>query len=273
MWAVVPMRVGFVQFKPVFGRKERNIKRILTLLEFGVREGADLLVLPELCTTGYRFKSKEEVRSLSENVPDGMTTETLIRYAEENGLYLVAGVCERSGERYFNSAVLVGPEGFIAKYRKAHLFNEEKLWFTRGDTPFQAYRIAKAKVGMMICFDWFFPEVIRILALEGAQIVCHPSNLVLPYCQSALLGAAVQNRVFIITANRVGSERGLRFTGMSQIIDPNMNVLAKGGRDREEVKVVEINPKLSDSKKVTERNDLWADRRVDLYKPLLKTLR
>ena len=264
------MKVGFVQFEPVFGEKERNIQRMLSLLDVGAGEEADLLVLPELCSTGYRFMSEEEVRSLSEEIPNGRTTETLIRFAEEAGLYIVAGICERSSDRYFNSAVLVGPEGFVAKYRKAHLFDEEKLWFTRGDTPFQVHSIAKAKVGMMICFDWFFPEVIRILALKGAQIVCHPSNLVLPYCQSALLGAAIQNKVFIITANRIGFERGLRFTGMSQIVDPAMRVLAKGERDKEEVRVVEVDPQFSDSKKVTERNNLWADRRVDLYTPLLK---
>ena len=121
----------------------------------------------------------------------------------------------------------------------------------------------------MICFDWFFPEVIRTLALKGAQIICHPSNLILPYCQSTLLGAAVQNRVFIITANRVGNERGVAFTGMSQILDPDMRILARSEKDAD-VKVVEIDPKAADSKRINKYNDLWLDRRVDLYKRLLE---
>jgi len=122
----------------------------------------------------------------------------------------------------------------------------------------------------MICFDWFFPEVARILALKGAQAICHPSNLILPYCQKALLAAAVQNRVFIVTANRVGTERGVKFTGLSQIIDPNMKVLARSGRNEEEVKTVEIDPHVADSKKINKYNDLRLDRRVDLYHPLVE---
>ena len=264
------MKIGYIQFKPTFGEKGKNLRRIIEFLKEGAEKQADLLVLPELCNSGYVFKSEEEVEKLFEEVPEGQTTRILAGFAEEETLYIVAGLSERRDGRSFNSAVLVGPEGFIGVYRKAHLFNEEKLWFSEGHDPFRVYRTPDARVGMMICFDWIFPEVIRILALKGAQIVCHPSNLVLPYCQTALLGAAVQNRVFIVTANRVGVERGVRFTGMSQIVSPNMEVLARSRRTGEEVRVVEIEPKDADSKRITGRNDLWADRRTDLYQPLLK---
>jgi beta-ureidopropionase len=263
------MKIGYIQFKPEFGNKKRNLRRILRFLNEGAEMEADLLVLPELCATGYVFKSKKEVNALSEVVPEGQTTRALTDFAVEKNLYVVAGLCERKDKKFFNSAALVGPDGFIAVYRKAHLFDEEKTWFTKGEDPFRIYRTANAKIGMMICFDWIFPEVIRILALKGAQIVCHPSNLVLPYCQKALLGAAVQNKVFIITANRVGIERGVRFTGMSQIVKPDMQVLARSQRTGEDVRVVEIDPEAADSKKITERNDLWADRRTGLYQPLL----
>ena len=262
------MKVGYVQFEPIFGDKDRNLDTILEMLGRGVDEGAELLVLPELCNTGYVFQSQEELHELSEDVPNGRTTETLIRFAQDSKLSIVAGLCEKADGAYYNSAVLVGPEGFIAKYRKPHLYNEENLWFCKGDIAYQVYTTSKARIGMMICFDWFFPEVIRILALKGAQMICHPSNLILPYCQTALLGAAVQNRVFIVTANRIGNERGVEFTGMSQIVDSDMNALAKSGKD-EDVKVVEINPKAADSKRINKYNDLWLDRRVDLYNPLL----
>ncbi|MCP8323695.1 MAG: hypothetical protein L6N96_05925 [Candidatus Methylarchaceae archaeon HK02M2] len=264
------MKVGYIQFRPIFGEKERNLKRIIRLLHEGVRRKTDLLVLPELSNTGYVFKSEEEVRIFSEDIPEGQTTRTLTEFAKDNNLYIVTGLCERKDGRYFNSAILVGPEGFIAVYRKTHLFNKEKLWFSKGDIPFRVYEISGARIGMMICFDWFFPELIRILALKGAQIVCHPSNLVLPYCQKALLGAAIQNRVFIITANRAGIERGIKFTGMSQIIGPDMKILARSQKTGEEVRVVEIAPKNADSKKITSNNDLWVDRRIDLYQSLLE---
>jgi beta-ureidopropionase len=263
------MKVGYVQFEPIFGDKDRNLEKILKMLGRGVEEGAELLVLPELCNTGYVFQSREELQELSEDVPNGRTTETLIRFAQDSKLSIVAGLCEKADGTYYNSAVLVGPEGFVAKYRKAHLYNEENLWFSKGNIPFRVHKTARVRIGVMICFDWFFPEVIRILALKGAQIVCHPSNLILPYCQTSLLGTAVQNRVFIITANRVGTERGVEFTGMSQILDPDMSVLARSEKDAD-VKIVEIDPKAADSKKINKYNDLWLDRRVDLYNPLLE---
>ncbi|MEM2111196.1 MAG: nitrilase-related carbon-nitrogen hydrolase [Candidatus Bathyarchaeia archaeon] len=264
------MRVGYVQFRPLFGKKEKNLNRILKFLEEGARREADLLVFPELCNTGYVFKSKKEVEVLSENVTDGQTTRALTEATEDMNLYIVAGLCEKKDEQFFNSAILIGPNGLVAVYRKTHLFNEEKIWFTEGDTPFQVYDISKARIGIMICFDWFFPEVMRILALKGAQIVCHPANLVLPYCQTALLGAAVQNRIFIITANRVGVERGIKFTGRSQIVSPKMEILARSLKTNEEIQLVEISPKEADSKRVTDFNDLWVDRRVDLYQSLLE---
>jgi predicted amidohydrolase len=122
----------------------------------------------------------------------------------------------------------------------------------------------------MICYDWFFPEVIRILSLKGAQIICHPSNIVLPYCQTSILGAAIQNKVFVVTANRVGCERGMKFTGKSQIVSPEMKILVRSNKTKEEVKVVEIEPKNSDSKMITARNHVWHDRRIDLYQSLIE---
>jgi len=264
------VRIGYVQFHPRFGEKEQNLKRAINFLDDGVGQYADLIVLPELFNTGYVFRSREEVEKLSEEVPDGRTTKVLMSFAEENHLHIVAGLCERRGDKFYNSAVLISPKGNIEIYRKAHLFYEEKLWFSPGDTPFSVYDVEKARIGIMICYDWFFPETIRVLSLKGSQIICHPSNLVLPYCQKAMLGAAIQNRVFIITANRVGAERGVKFTGKSQIVDPNMRILASSGRNGEEVKVVEINPQDADSKRITEYNDLWADRRPELYRPLLE---
>jgi len=121
----------------------------------------------------------------------------------------------------------------------------------------------------LVCFDWAFPEVVRILALKEADVICQPANLVLPYCQTAMLGAAIQNRVFIITANRTGVERGLRFTGMSQIVSPMMKILAKSGRTGQEARVARIDVNEARNKKITKLNDVFKDRRVDLFSGLV----
>jgi len=227
------------------------------------------MVLPELFNSGYVFQNRGELEDFAEEIPDGRTVKGLIGFARTRNICVIAGICEKRGNEFFNSSVLISPKGLVGTYRKAHLFYKEKLWFTWGRGDFEVYDVLGVKVGMMICFDWFFPEVARILSLKGAQIICHPSNLVLPYCQKALLGASIQNRVFIITANRVGVERGVRFTGQSQVVDPSMRVLAKSGRREQDVKVVQIDPSVAQNKRVTEFNDVFEDRRVDLYRPIL----
>ncbi len=269
------IRAGFVQMRPLFGRKERNIETFEKLAEKSARkQEVGLLVLPELFNTGYVFRKKAEVAKLAEKIPGGETTRALEGISREFGTSIVAGVCEADdddGNKYYNSAVLVSPKkGFVSAYRKAHLFDSEKKWFSPGNTGFAVHDIGKARVGMMICFDWFFPEVARVLALDGADIICHSANLVLPYCQTAVLGTALQNRVFIITANRTGVERGIRFTGRSQVTGPNMEVLIMGSAGGTEVKIVDIDPRRARDKRITRRNDAFGDRRVGLYRRLLR---
>lgn len=260
------MRVGYLQFCPVFGEKDLNLKKVRELIE-----GAevDLLVLPELFNTGYLFASKDELVSLSEHIPEGLTTQTLLEISRGRGVYLVAGVSESEKGQFYNSAVLTYPDGSYRVYRKAHLFREEKLYFRPGNIPFEVYRAGEANVGVMVCWDWIYPESSRILSLKGAQVICHPANLVLPYCQNAMITRAIENRVFIITANRTGEERRggreLRFTGGSQVVGPAGDVLLKAEGTEEVVGVVEIDPELASSKAMTGSNDLFRDRRVDLY--------
>ena len=129
----------------------------------------------------------------------------------------------------------------------------------------------------MICFDWFFPEVARLLALEGAQVIAHPSNLVLPYCQRAMYCRSVENCVFTVTANRIGTEsdagRTLRFTGASQVLNPAGECLVQAPEYAEHIGLVDVDLDTADNKAITEHNDLWRDRRVDLYAGLLEQLR
>lgn len=245
------MKVGYLQFNPIFGEKKTNLKRINVFLRQGAEVDADLIVLPELCNTGYAFRSRIEIEKLSEKIPEGVTTQHFEKLSEEYNIHVVLGLCEEDNGKFFNSAILTGPKGFISVYRKSHLFGKEKCWFSKSNGPIAVQRTPKARLGIMICFDWVFPEVARILSLKNAQIICHPANLVLPFCQKALQGTAIHNKVFIITANRVGTERNLKFTGMSQILNPDMEVITRSNETKEEIQVVEINPNDADSKNRT----------------------
>jgi 5-aminopentanamidase len=264
------MRIGVYQSAPVFGDVKGNIEQVLGDLP---RSGADLWVLPELFNTGYQFVSQEEVLDLAEEIPEGKTCQDMIELAAEVGAVLVFGMAEKAGKGCYNSAAVVGPEGFIGTYRKAHLFFEEKWFFVPGNTPFQVFDLGRAKIGVMVCFDWFFPEVARTLALLGADIICHPSNLVLPYCQKAMVTRSLENGVFSVTANRVGTEaRGgkdpLTFTGGSQVLGPSGRVLC-GLDDREKGwAMAEINVEEARNKRITVNNDRFDDRRPDLYQKL-----
>jgi len=260
------MRVAFVQMDCQLGRRAENLDRAEALIS---RQEADLFVLPELFSSGYLFRSREEVASSAEEVPSGPTTRMLMGLAARQGCYLVAGLAEAANGKVFNSAVLVGPQGLVALYRKTHLFLDEAFWFAPGDTGFVVADVGQARLGLMICFDWVFPEAARTLALKGADIICHPSNLVLPYCQKGMTTRALENGVFAITANRIGVEErdgiSLRFTGGSQIVDTRGKVLLAADDVTEMVGVVEIDPQAARDKLLTPKNHLLLDRRPEMY--------
>ncbi len=268
------MKAGFYQFNPSFGKKEDNIKRVLS----EVRDAdVDLLVLPEFFATGYQFVSADEVAELSEPVPAGYTTGMVSDLSREKGIYIVAGLPEMDGNRFYNSAVLAGPGGFIGVYRKTHLFYEEKLYFTPGDTGFRVWDTAIGCIGIMICFDWFFPESMRALALSGAEIIAHPSNLVLPFCPDAMPVRCLENRVFAVTANRTGTEarkdaNSLTFIGKSEIVSPDGEILARAPGDKDALMVRDIEPVKARDKAINPLNNVFKDRRPEQYRPLFRRL-
>ncbi len=259
-------RVGFIQNLPDFGDIKANRNRIADLAE---NLEADLLVLPELFTTGYQFTSREEARQLAEPVP-GPTAEFLTALSRKKGLFIIAGLVESDGDAVYNSSVITGPEGFIGRYRKIHLFDTEKNIFDAGDQPPPVFELGAARVGVMICFDWRFPETARSLALQKADIIAHPSNLVLPHCPQSMITRCLENRVYAITADRVGAEQRiegetLTFIGQSQVVDPDGNVLVRASIDKEESAVIEIDLEKARQKSINPVNDLFRDRRTDLY--------
>ena len=261
------MKAGFYQFDPSFGKKKENLERVLSAVKDA---DIDLLVLPEFFATGYQFVSRGEMVALAERIPDGYTTEHLSGISRSKGIFIVAGLPEKEGDRFFNSAVLTGPGGFIGVYRKVHLFFEEKDFFRPGDSGFKVWNTDIGRIGIMICFDWFFPESMRTLALKGAEVVAHPSNLVLPYCPHAMPIRCLENRVFAITANRIGMEerkenQSLRYIGQSLIVSPGGNILVRASAEEETLRITDIDPDEAKDKSLNPFNNLFADRRPEMY--------
>jgi len=259
------MRGALVQFEPVFGERDWNVERLLALCR---ENPADLYVLPELAYTGYQFVSAEETRSLADDL-ESPRIRAFKEAARDLDAAIVFGFPEISGASVYNASLAVLPDGRSYLYRKTHLFYKETLYFSPGDTWFVVFEFRGARVGLAICFDWFFPESFRTLALKGADIVAHCSNLVMPYCQRADFAAAVQNRIFIATANRVGSEQRederLTFTGESVLVSPKGEYLLRGSVDGEAVLVAEIDPAQARDKLLNRYNDVFAMRRTDMY--------
>ena len=262
------LEVAVVQTSPGFGEIRANLHEAIN----GIPPGCDLAVLPELFATGYQFLDRDEVRKYAEDLgPEaepGPVTARLTRVAVECGTTIVAGLAEKSGDKLYNSSVLIRPDGTREIYRKVHLFLDEKAIFDPGDLGFPVFPACGTTVGMMICFDWIFPEAARSLALAGARIICHPSNLVLPWCPDAMITRCQENRVFGLTANRVGREARtgspLEFIGLSQVVSPLGKRLDQVPRKVTGTATATI--QLADTNKMlTPRNDLWEDRRPDQY--------
>jgi predicted amidohydrolase len=265
------LRVGYFQFSPVFGKINYNLKKVVQKLK---DIHADIIVLPELPFSGYYFKDRNELISLAESIDRSSTLDTLKVLCRQQDFFLVTGFAEKYLDKYFNSALLIRPDGRVHVYRKLHLFNKEKNWFDPGDTPLVVYDILSVKVGMMICFDWIIPEVTRVLSLQGADIICHPSNLVLHFCQSAMITRCLENNVYAITANRFGKEKRAHgeicFIGKSQIVGPKGELIHRARTQREELYIIEIDINMARNKNITPQNELFQDRRPEFYSYLCK---
>src|SRR6056297_1379749 len=238
------MKLGIYQFNPEWGQIENNLNRIESNLEN--HPDVDLWVLPELCTTGYQFKSRQELKDLAEEFPGQQTSARIQALTSRLNAAIILGVAEKSGSNLYNSAAIYEAGNFMGIYRKIHLFDQEKKYFDPGqDTP-AVFELKGIQVGVMICFDWIFPETARSLALLGAQLIAHSANLVLPYCQDAMVTRSIENHVFTATANRFGTEsrtkQTLTFTGMSQITDFKGTRLGQLSQNKEQILKVDIDP-------------------------------
>lgn len=273
------LRAAALQTRPLFGDVEGNARRALALAD-RVAPKAALYVFPELALSGYAFVSRAEARALAETPNARREAEApglsaIAAWARARRVHAVVGFPERaSGGRVFNSAALIGPDGRVKDvYRKLHLFDTEKLWFAPGDRAPRVTRVGPARVGMLVCYDWRFPEIARVLALAGADVIAHPSNLVVPaLAQQAMRVRALENRVWAVTANRVGEDvrpgSTIGFTGRSQVVDPSGRVVAAAGPRATRALVADLDLARARDKRFTARNDLVRDRRPEFYGPV-----
>ena len=259
------MRIAVVQTQPVFGDVAGNINRALELMQ---NHRAELFVLPELFNTGYVFADGRELKQYCESV-EGPTCAQVAKFAQKQGCHVVFGFAERDGSLY-NSCALVGPRGLVGHYRKVHLFDRENTMFTPGNLGFPVFDLPFGKIGLMICFDWIYPEAARSLALAGAQLIAHPSNIVLPHCPDSMIIRCLENHIFAATTNRVGRESrhgvDLNFIGKSEVVSPEGKILVRMGEKETGVEVVEADLETALNKRITEHNDLFAGRRPDQYR-------
>lgn len=273
--------VASVQMEPRVGHKSENVAISIAAIEDAANRGAELVVLPELANSGYVFSSRDEAFSLAEQTPNGPSTDAWTEVARRKNVYVVAGIAEREGDCLYNSSVVLGPSGFIGKYRKLHLWGDEHLYFEKGNLGLPVFHTPIGRIGVVICYDCWFPEVFRILAVKGADMVCVPTNWVpmpgqksdqLAMANMLAIAAAHSNGLNLICANRVGTERGQPFIGQSLIIGSNGWPLA-GPADgvTEQTLIASINLKQSrQAKQLNEFNHVLGDRRPDAYEMALK---
>lgn len=261
------IKTANIQFHPELGNISKNIERLDSFINQASE--ADLIVLPELVSTGYNFQSRDEAFACAEEINNSRFVEFLVAKAREHNAYIVAGFNEKIGDKLYNSTVLVGEKACIGKYQKIHLFMNEKDIFETGSAGLPVYDLGFTRVSMLICFDYYFPEIWRIVGMKGAEIVCHSSNLLTQNAHKTVPAQAFMNKLFIITSNRIGTENNLTFNGQSFICDPNGNVLCKASENKEEIQIIDIDPAQARNKFVTARNHAFKDRHPELYEGLL----
>jgi predicted amidohydrolase len=258
--------IGVIQFRPELNEPEENISILRPLLDSA--RDCSLVILPELSNSGYNFNGFEEAWKCAEIIGDkGTFQEFLVDAARKNGNHIISGINEREGDKLYNTAILAGPEGILGKYRKLHLFMKEKEIFQKGDVGFPVFNLGEFSIGIMICFDYLFPEPWRIMAQKGADLICHPSNLLTENAQRCLPGISLMNRIYIATANRTGTERGITFNGSSLFTDPSGRITQMASFDKTEIIRTEIDTQLSQNKMINPINHVFNDRRPDVYIP------
>jgi predicted amidohydrolase len=270
------VRVAVVQMQPAVLDAKSNLTRILDMTNEAAAREARLAVFPEVALSGYVI-TPEEAEGLAQPVP-GPATEAITQACLKAGIHVILGLLERDTDgTLFNTSVLIGPQGLLSRYRKIHLpLLGVDRYLASGDAFLPPVDTPAGRIGLLICYDLRFPEPCRVLALLGAQLIALSTAWPVAgtlYPDYMARSRAAENRIYLTAANRCGEERGTRYLGRSVIVAPDGAILAEASPDLEEILYAEIDPGLSDAKRLVltpgeYELDLWGDRRPDLYAPI-----
>jgi 5-aminopentanamidase len=266
------IKIAIVQYTSVWNNKAENYKKLDAIL---LNLEADVIVLPELCTTGYSFLTKGEALTAADNTND--IAAFFKTYAVKNKAVIVAGFAEKENNEVYNSAIAALPNGEFELYRKTHLFYKEKDCFAAGNTGFKVVKhpLRDCVVGVMVCYDWRFPESARTLALMGADVIACPANLVTAVWEIGMKARALENNLFVAVANRCGTEKRilndgteqqLTFTGKSVLYNITGSELVQADAVNDIILTYTIDTAISRNKKFNDYNDIFTDRTPSFYK-------
>jgi len=267
------VKIAGVQMDVAIGDPQANLSRLESSLDETARQGAQITVFPECVVTGYCFESLEEARPFAEPIP-GPSVERMAAKCRELDVFTVFGMLEADGDDMFNACVLIGPDGLVGSYRKIHLPCLGIDQFTTpGDRTFEVLTAGKTRIGMNICYDGSFPEPSRIMALDGADLIALPTNWppgADTFAKYAPNTRAMENNIYYIAVNRVGTERGFRFIGYSKILDTDGNPIDEATHQQETILYGEIELERARTKRLVRvpgkhQIDRFADRRPEMY--------
>lgn len=274
-----PWKIATVQMDCVFADQARNLEAIRAKLREAADKGAQLVIFPECALPGYCYESKDEARPHAEPIP-GPSTHMLASDCARLNVFCVVGLLEAVGDHLFNACTLIGPAGIVANYRKVHLpFLGVDRFTTPGDQPFAVYDIGGLKLGMNICYDGSFPEAARCLMLLGADLIVLPTNWptgAITTARTLIPARALENHVYYAACNRVGTERGFRFIGMSRILGPTGDFLAVSENDEATILYADIDPAKARNKLLVHSSGKYElhrtrDRRPAMYGTIVKS--
>jgi predicted amidohydrolase len=267
------LKIAGVQMDVRIGDISGNLSRIESFLRDAASKNAQLSVFPECALCGYCFDSLEEARPFGEPIP-GPSTERLARLCKSLNHHCVVGMLEADGPRLFNACALIGPGGAVGVYRKVHLpFLGIDRFTTPGDRPFAVYDVGFLRIGMNICYDGSFPEPSRAMTLDGADLIVLPTNWPPPaktFAEHAINTRALENNVYYMSVDRVGSERGIEFIGMSRVCHPSGDTMVGADHAQETIIFAEIDPEVARKKHLVRipgihEIDRIRDRRPEFY--------
>lgn len=277
-----PVKIACIQMASESLEKDQNLARAEKFILEACANGANLLILPEIFNSNPSYTDRAEVYTVAEPIPEGKTTGLLLRLAKEQGVYICGSFLEQEGVDLYNTSVLVGPDGFIGKYRKLHLCGAENYYLESGNLGIPVFHTPIGKIALLICLDAYYPESFRIAALQGADIVCvsfagnnNQTARKLPegvytINPAICMANAVSNHIFVVGCNRVGTCHGVLKAGQSIIANHwGAPVVPIAPHDQETILYAEVDLCDSRRKNFSQVDNRLSTRRVDVYSSML----